>query len=72
MQQIDITVETSSAAAPGDVFRLLRDGSTWPQWSFFEKFELAKTGWASAQSASFPRAFRAPAKRWSRSSPAAG
>ena len=42
MQQIDI--EAFSRAAPADVFRLLRDGSTWPRWSLFEAFELEREG----------------------------
>ena len=44
MDQIDILVETVSQAAPGAVFRLLRDGSTWPGWSVFDRFELEREG----------------------------
>jgi uncharacterized protein YndB with AHSA1/START domain len=44
MSQIEIVAEASSRAAPGDVFRLLRDGSTWPAWSLFDRFELEREG----------------------------
>ena len=42
MQQVE--VEAFSHAAPADVFRLLRDGSTWPRWSLFDAFELEREG----------------------------
>ncbi len=39
-----IKVATQSAAAPHAVFALLKDGSTWPQWSSFDAFELERAG----------------------------
>jgi len=44
MQQIEIGVEAFSHAEADDVFRLLRDGSTWPRWSLFDAFELEREG----------------------------
>lgn len=35
-----IRVEAVSAAAPEQVFALLADGSTWPQWGVFDEFAL--------------------------------
>ena len=33
-----------SSAAPGAVYRLLRDGSTWPDWARIDAFELEREG----------------------------
>lgn len=44
MAKIEITVETLSRAAPASVFRLLRDGATWPRWSLFDGFALEREG----------------------------
>ena len=44
MRPIEIVVETFSQAEPGEVFRLLRDGATWPHWSLFDRFELEREG----------------------------
>lgn len=33
-----------SSAAPGEVYRLLRDGSTWPDWTRIDAFELERQG----------------------------
>jgi len=44
MKQIEIIVEAVSRAEPADVFRLLRDGSTWPRWGLFDSFELEREG----------------------------
>jgi hypothetical protein len=44
MQQTEICIEAVSRANPSDVFRLLRDGSTWPQWSLFDDFQLEREG----------------------------
>ncbi|ALG14141.1 SRPBCC family protein [Kibdelosporangium phytohabitans] len=41
-QEFEVTVH--SAAPPGAVYQLLRDGSTWPVWSPLERFELEKPG----------------------------
>jgi uncharacterized protein YndB with AHSA1/START domain len=41
-----VTVEAAarSRAAPPAVFALLKDGSTWPQWTMFTGFELERPG----------------------------
>jgi uncharacterized protein YndB with AHSA1/START domain len=44
MQQTEIRIETVSRASPSDVYRLLRDGSTWPQWSLFDDFQVEREG----------------------------
>jgi uncharacterized protein YndB with AHSA1/START domain len=44
MGQIEILIETPSRAEPAAVFRLLRDGATWPRWSLFDRFELEREG----------------------------
>jgi Polyketide cyclase / dehydrase and lipid transport len=41
-QRID--VRATSTATPGTVYRLLRDGSTWPDWTPIESFELEREG----------------------------
>ncbi len=33
-----------SSAEPGEVYRLLRDGSSWPAWSSLDRFELEREG----------------------------
>jgi hypothetical protein len=39
---IEKTARTS--ADPGEVYRLLRDGATWPEWSAITTFELEREG----------------------------
>jgi hypothetical protein len=34
----------TSEAPPADVYALLLDGSTWPQWTTFDSFELVEPG----------------------------
>lgn len=41
---IEVATEARSPAAPARVFALLKDGSTWPRWSFFRKHELERPG----------------------------
>jgi len=69
MQQIEIGVEAFSHAEADDVFRLLRDGSTWPRWSLFDAFELEREGVGDRLGVG---AVRAPARRWWRSFRTAG
>ena len=42
MHRIDVSAHSS--AAPAAVFALLQDGSTWPEWSPIESFELEREG----------------------------
>lgn len=44
LPMIDILVEAESQASPQSVFRLLRDGATWPRWSLFDAFDLERQG----------------------------
>jgi Polyketide cyclase / dehydrase and lipid transport len=44
MMSIEISATARSNARPHQVFALLKDGSTWPQWSMFEAFELERAG----------------------------
>ncbi len=44
MGQIEVTAVAKSAASPARVFALLKDGSTWPQWSLFDSFILERQG----------------------------
>ena len=41
-RQIDVTAHTNADAET--VFRLLADGSTWPNWAPIDSFELERTG----------------------------
>ena len=56
MQHIDI--RTLSTAAPSAVYRLLRDGSTWPDWSPIESFELEREGDGEREGVGAIRIFR--------------
>jgi hypothetical protein len=44
VRAIDVRVETESQASPQAVFRVLRDGATWPRWSLFDAFDLERHG----------------------------
>ena len=39
-----IETSTRSTAAPDVIYRLLRDGSTWPDWGAIDAFELEREG----------------------------
>jgi hypothetical protein len=39
-----IEKSAQTSAEPGVVYRLLRDGSTWPDWSSIKSFELERAG----------------------------
>lgn len=54
--QIDVTEQTS--ADPTTVYALLRDGSTWPQWSSLDSFELEKEGEGEPEGVGAIRIFR--------------
>lgn len=53
---IDMT--TRAAAAPAAVYRLLRDGSTWPRWGAVEEFELEREGDGEPEGVGAIRVFR--------------
>jgi uncharacterized protein YndB with AHSA1/START domain len=44
MGQIVVSAAAKSAASPARVFALLKDGSSWPQWSLFDAFVLERQG----------------------------
>ncbi len=56
LQQID--VRATSPAPPSTVYALLRDGSTWPDWSPIESFELERVGDGEPEGVGAIRIFR--------------
>lgn len=54
--QVDKTEQTS--ADPGTVYALLRDGSTWPDWSSIDSFELEREGNGEREGVGAVRIFR--------------
>lgn len=55
-QQIDITRTTS--AGPAEVYALLADGASWPDWSPIDSFELEKEGADGLEGIGAVRVFR--------------
>ena len=55
-QLVDITAR--SAAAPAAVYELLTHGSTWPDWSPIEAFELERDGAGGPEGVGAVRVFR--------------
>jgi hypothetical protein len=53
---IEQTARTS--AEPATVYRLLRDGSTWPDWSMIDEFELESAGDDQPEGVGAVRMFR--------------
>lgn len=54
--QVDVTEQTS--ADPATVYALLRDGSTWPDWSSIDSFTLEKQGEGEPEGVGAVRIFR--------------
>lgn len=44
MERIAVSAEGETSAGPARVFALLKDGSTWTQWSMFDSYELERPG----------------------------
>ncbi|HSZ52006.1 MAG TPA: SRPBCC family protein [Caulobacteraceae bacterium] len=44
MRRIEVKAEAASSADPARVYALLKDGSTWPQWTIFDSHELERPG----------------------------
>jgi uncharacterized protein YndB with AHSA1/START domain len=44
MRLIEVTAEATSSADPARVYALLKDGSTWPQWTIFKSHEIERPG----------------------------
>lgn len=57
MHEQQISVRAWSPAKPGDVYRLLRAGATWPTWSPIDSFELREEGPAGGESLGAIRVF---------------
>jgi uncharacterized protein YndB with AHSA1/START domain len=55
-QQVDETATTP--ASPDVVYRLLRDGATWPQWSPIDSFELERAAEDEPEGLGAIRVFR--------------
>jgi uncharacterized protein YndB with AHSA1/START domain len=58
MGRQEIEHEATSEASPASVFALLVDGSTWPQWSPLESFELVERGDGVPEGVGAVRIFR--------------
>jgi len=58
MAEQEISVRAWTAASPSEVYRLLRDGATWPQWSPLDSFELEREGPEGGESLGAFRIFR--------------
>ena len=41
---IKVSASAQSKEPPSAVFALLKDGTTWPRWTFFKSFELERPG----------------------------
>jgi len=54
----EIHIRALTAADPEAVYRLLTDGSTWPQWSPIETFELEQPGVPPPEGVGAIRMFR--------------
>jgi len=53
-----VDVKVPAAAAPHVIYRLLRDGATWPTWSPLGSFELESPGAAEPEGLGAIRIFR--------------
>jgi hypothetical protein len=53
-----IVDEVTTKGSPAAVFELLRDGSTWPEWSPIESFELVEAGDGETEGVGAVRIFR--------------
>jgi hypothetical protein len=57
MGQVVIEYTVSTSATPAAVFTLLKDGSTWPEWSPLGSFELLERGDGEPEGLSAVRLF---------------
>ncbi len=58
MKRRDVTVTAVSPSSPDAIYQLLADGSTWPQWSPIESFELERPGDSAPDGVGAIRVFR--------------
>jgi hypothetical protein len=54
----DFSVQARTSAPPSTVYRLLRDGATWPRWSPIDSFTLEREGSEGGESLGAIRVFR--------------
>jgi hypothetical protein len=57
-KRVKFTVRAQSKAAPDAVYRLLRNGQTWPMWSPIGSFELAEPGVEEREGVGAVRVFK--------------
>ncbi len=57
MGEQEISARGWTAASPSEVYRLLRAGATWPEWSPIDSFELEREGPEGGESLGAIRAF---------------
>jgi hypothetical protein len=57
-KRVTFTVTAESTAARPTIFRLLRDGSTWPRWTPIGSFSLERPGTDGLESVGAIRRFR--------------
>jgi Polyketide cyclase / dehydrase and lipid transport len=58
MKRQEISQRAHSSAAPGAVYALLSDGTTWPSWSPIGSFELERPGPEGGEGVGAIRVFR--------------
>jgi len=58
MKQQEISVFAKSRASAADVYALLHDGASWPEWSPIDSFELTKGGCDGGESLGARRLFK--------------
>src|SRR6476646_1769047 len=58
MGEQHISARAWTAASPAEVYRLLRSGATWPEWSPIDSFELEAAGPDGGESLGALRIFR--------------
>jgi polyketide cyclase/dehydrase/lipid transport protein len=56
VQKVDVTAR--SQALPEQVYALVRDGSSWPEWSTLDSFELERPGETEREGLGAIRVFR--------------
>lgn len=58
MRRYQLDASEQTAADPATVYALLRDGSTWPDWSTIDSFELEREGEGEPEGVGAIRIFR--------------
>src|SRR5487761_2330114 len=58
-----VCAQARSAASPSTVYRLLKDGATWPRWASFTTYALERPGDEEPMGVGAIRVFSTPATR---------